>query len=86
MDTTVVIGNVRRRLKHLSGEQLDTRVGNNVPTVAEILRSLTGNESMNLTIESPLDGEKLYHLGQLVVILDLLTTREKRPMLVRWFD
>jgi|GEM_PF-2313600 len=86
MDTNAVIDNIRRRLKHLTRGQLETRVGDKAPTIAELLSLLTNDGSPILTIEAPLDEKQLYHLGQLVVILDLLATREKRPALVRWFD
>lgn len=85
MNTSAVIDNVRLRLKRLTNKQRNIRVGDKVPTIAELLPLLTDDVS-DLSIGTPLDENKLYHLGQLVVILDILTTRDVRPVLVRWFD
>jgi len=75
MDNISVIDNVRRRLKHLTREQRNTRVGDTAPTIAELLSLLGGDMS---TVGISLDSDKSYYLGQLVVILDLLTTRDRR--------
>jgi hypothetical protein len=53
MDTTME--NLRSRLKHLTREQLSTRVGDKVPTIAELLPLLTSDASPGLTIEGPLE-------------------------------
>lgn len=86
MDQTAILNDVRNRLRHLTREQKTTRVGNSMLTIAELLPLLSDGTSADLVIEDPFDGEKLYHLGRLVVILDILTAQERRPTLVRWFD
>jgi hypothetical protein len=88
VDYTAVIFRVNRRLKRLTPEQMAMRVGNSIPTIAEIILLMTKdvNESWETALEGPLNSEKLYYLGQLVVVLDIVAARDKRSMLIRWFD
>jgi hypothetical protein len=82
MDTIDVIDHVSYRLKRITREQRNIRVGKRVPTISEILSLLP---HLDTPIES-FEGEKLYYLGQLVMILDILAEQDKGSMLVRWFD
>jgi len=86
-DYTAVIDRVCRHFRRLTPEQRTTRIGIDTPTVAEIVRLITKDEGVSLreALETPLNGEKLYHVGQLMIILDILTQHDKRSVLVRWF-
>jgi hypothetical protein len=87
-DYTAVIAQVSRQLKRLTREQMNTRVGSSTPTIAGIVLRMTknGKESLETALDGPLNSEMSYHLGQLVIILDILAMRNERSMFIRWFD
>ena len=77
METT--LQHTCKTLRHLTPEQLRTRIGSS--TAAELLEQLPADLS-----DTCLNKHQVFLLGRLSLMLDILDTRQRRPVLVRWFD
>ena len=83
-----IIARLSRQLKLLSPDQKSTRLSSATPNILEMVDLITKNpEALPETFKqvSP-NNDILFHLGQLVMLAEILVAQNKRPTLVRWFE
>ena len=83
-----IIARLSRQLKLLSPDQKSTRLSSATPNILEMVNLITKNpEALPETLlQVPPNNDILFHLGQLVMLAEILVAQNKRPTLVRWFE
>lgn len=72
-----MIDSLSVQTKQLSKLERSARICSSLPSIAEIIQLLAAN---------PSEEERSFYLGQLVVMVNIISEQRKRSMLIRWFD
>ncbi|MDO6429099.1 hypothetical protein Q4E93_00780 [Flavitalea sp. BT771] len=83
-----IIARLCRQLQLLSPEQRSGRLAGTIPNIPEMVGLIT--KDLNATpanlLHTTLNDGDLFHLGQLVILVEILVAQNKKPKLVRWFE
>lgn len=87
-DYQEIIAHLSRQLQLLSPGQKSTRLSSATPTILEIVGLITNDPDAmpEKRLQVPPDSDTLFHLGRLVMLVEIIAAQNKRSGLVRWFE